>query len=151
MGSREPSVRVFRSSLGWRAFWQMLGLVSVGLSMVIGLLTPLDGYLRVLQVALLVVAIGLCAWLVWGTYYRIENGTLTVRRLFLRKRIPLGDIRAVRRRPYPIWHGSPGDRDYALGTWAIEVELSGCQVLVSPRDEEGFLAALDRGVESPGA
>jgi len=68
-----------------------------------------------------------------------------------RKRIALLDIRAVRRRRYSFWRVSPGDLDYALGTNAIEIELSGCRVLVSPRDEEDFLAALGWSVERPGA
>ena len=141
---------MFRSSLGRRAFWQILPFLLVGLSLALGLLDP-QGYLAVLQVAMLIVAIGLSAGLVWGTYYRIENGTLTVRRLFFRKRIALRDMKAIRRPPYSFWRVSPGGLDYALGTKAIEIELSGCKVLVSPRGEEDFLAALGRPVERPGA
>lgn len=69
----------------------------------------------------------------------------------LPQQIPLCDIKAVRRRPYPVWHGWRGDRDDALGTNAIEIELAERQVLVSPRDEGGFLAALGRPIEHANA
>ena len=145
----DRSDRLFRSSLGTRAFCQLGVFVLVAFSMVLSLLSQAT-YLP-FQIALLVAAIGAIVSLVWSTHYRIENGTLTVRRLFFRKQIPLCDIKAVRRRPYPVWHGWRGDRDYALGTNAIEIELAERQVLVSPRDEGGFLAALGRPIEHANA
>lgn len=67
------------------------------------------------------------------------------------QRIPLSEIEGVRRRAYrDTWADHPMPEDLALGTDVIEIRSRNRpRLLVSPRDEEGFLAAIGRTARSP--
>ena len=101
----------------------------------------------VVATALLILAVAGPVWLLAGTTYRICNGTLTVSSIFRRKHIDLADITAVKPWPrwsYPIEYGE----DFALSSKRILIKHAESRIFVSPRDEENFLAALGRQIDT---
>ena len=98
--------------------------------------------------AVLTLSIAVPVWLVVGTTYRIRNGTLTVSSLFRRKRIDLAHVRAVK--PWPRWsHPVEYGEDFALSSKRILIAYAeSSRIFVSPRDEEDFLAAFGRRIDT---
>ena len=143
----EPG-RVFRSAIGWPACGQVLG-CSLGAAAMILLLTtqPTHGQTALL-VAVLIPSVAMPVWLLAGTTYRIRNGTLTVSKLFRRKRIDLADITAVK--PWPRWsHPVVFREDFALSSKRILIAYAeSSRIFVSPRDEENFLAAFGQRIDT---
>ena len=134
---------VYRTALGRRAFWRMppYGLIAVALALPSGF-----------EVFRLIAATALIGWVVWlfaGTTYRIVGGTLTVTAPLRHRRIALDEIVYVKRHSDASFGGTGWDiGDYALGTDVVEIRYDvGSCVIVSPRDEAGFLAELGVHVE----
>lgn len=134
---------VYRTVLGRRAFWkvQPYALIAVALALPSGF-----------EVFRLIAATVLVGWVVWlfaGTTYRIRGGTLTVAAPFRSRRIALDEIVYVKRHSDASFGGTGWDiGDYALGTDVVEIRYDvGSCVIVSPRDEAGFLAELGVHVE----
>lgn len=87
--------------------------------------------------ALLALGAGLPLWLLCATHYRVQGGTLRVRSGPFRWNIPLSAITRVT--PTRSVLSSP-----ALSLDRLRIEYGpGRAVLVSPRDREGFLRALE--------
>lgn len=85
------------------------------------------------------VAVGLPAWLIVSTVYRIGGGVLTIRSGPFRWRIRLADIQSVQ--PSRSLLSSP-----ALSLRRLEIRYGGGRrILVSPTDPERFLQALKAG------
>ena len=80
--------------------------------------------------------------------YSIVGETLVIRHPLETRRIPLAAIVSVRRRAYrEIWATHQPSNDFALGTNFLEIQYDGdSRVLVSPRDEDGFLAAIGQRI-----
>ncbi len=159
---RDPSGRteVYRTALGRRAAWRILPLALLGV--VIALSAALRGTLSTLDLATLIWVAAMVVWPVVGTTYRVGGGKLVVATAFRRNRIALdeiaeirkvsiasGEILDIRRQPRRTLGWNPwtwsdyGKGDYALGTDVIEIITPSSRFLLSPRDEKGFLAALD--------
>ena len=82
----------------------------------------------------------------WYPRYVIVGETLVIHRGTKKRRIRLASIVSVRRRTCPEILDLPSD-DFALGKNILEIRYNGdSKVLVSPRDEEAFLAAIDHAV-----
>ncbi|MCY3623028.1 MAG: PH domain-containing protein [Gammaproteobacteria bacterium] len=97
--------------------------------------------------AVLILAVAMPIWLLAGTTYRFRNGTLTVSKLFRRKHIDLADITAIK--PWPRWSYPIEDgEDFALSSKRILIKHAEFRIFVSPRDEENFLAALGRQIDT---
>jgi len=78
----------------------------------------------------------------WYPRYVIVDGTLVIHRGTEKRRIRLASIGSVKRRTCPEILDLPSD-DFALGTSILEIRYNGdSKVLVSPRDEDAFLAAI---------
>ena len=138
----EPA-RVFRSAIGWPACGQMLGCSLNAAAMILLLTMATSSTYSAVATALLVLSVAMPVWLLAGTTYRIRNGTLTVSKLFRRKRIDLADITAVK--PWPRWSYPVGFReDFALSSKRLLIAHAESRIFVSPADEENFLAALGR-------
>jgi membrane protein YdbS with pleckstrin-like domain len=79
------------------------------------------------------------SWLFASTDYRVAGGLLTIRSGPLRWRIPVGDIESVTATRNPL--SSP-----ALSLDRLQIRYrsaaSESDILVSPKDKEGFIAAL---------
>ena len=84
-------------------------------------------------------------WPVWNTRYRVSEDCLTIRCLFLSWRIPLAQIQKV----------SPSNNSVAspalsLNRLKIDYQQDGVKkfVLVSPRHQDKFCAALKQSLSS---
>lgn len=90
-------------------------------------------------------AVGLPLWLLFSTDYEIEGPVLRVRCGPFRWSIPLSEIEHVA--PSRSWLSSP-----ALSLDRLEIRrTNGKRILVSPRDREGFLAAIGHADRAPSA
>lgn len=92
--------------------------------------------------ATLALGAGLPLWIVASTGYRIEGAELLVRSGPLRWRIPVQDIQRIE--PSRSWLSSP-----ALSLDRLRIHHGRAtgrmrQLLVSPRDRQGFVQALQR-------
>lgn len=77
-------------------------------------------------------------WIIFGTSYRIEGGTLRIRSGPIRWNIPVNSITAVG--PSRSWLAGP-----ALSLDRLEISHgAGARIMVSPEDQAGFIAALRR-------
>ncbi|QQD17251.1 PH domain-containing protein [Spongiibacter nanhainus] len=95
-----------------------------------GELSPLAGLFLALVAALPV-------WLLFSTFYEVKGNLLVVRAGLLCWKIKLAEIRSVR--ASRSWLSSP-----ALSLNRLEVTYgNNRRLLVSPRDVEGFLKAID--------
>lgn len=134
----------FRSAIGKRAVTRLLaplGAVVVGLSLLLS-----GGRIgKVVGAILLAASLAFEIWIAYRyARYIIVDETLVIRRAFEQRRIRLAAIVSVRRRAYPeIWATHRPSDDFALGTDMLEIQYDGeSRVLVSPRDENAFLAAI---------
>ncbi len=88
--------------------------------------------------AILALSAMLSWWLWSSTGYEIEDGELRVRCWVLRRRVPVGEIRRVRRTRNV-------KASCALAVERLEITLrDGSTFFVSPADEGGFVAELKR-------
>jgi hypothetical protein len=86
----------------------------------------------------LLVLIPVNAFLVWmfrATDYRIAGDTLLIRSAIFRWKVPVADIQSVTPTRNPL--SSP-----ALSLDRLEIKHSRGEVLVSPKDKQGFISAL---------
>lgn len=138
---------VFLSSFGRRGVYF---LAAVDAFLVATALVALDlfevaGVLEIVLIGtlLLQAALGVAGWIHhrYGRYF-VRDGTLTVRRQWHARRIPLASIRGVRRPDRTrIWIDGPDD--FALGDNVIEIRHGeSARAFVSPRHERRFLAAI---------
>ena len=139
----------FRSAWGRRAVFR---LTPLALACLCGTMLLVRGGLAVGGVALAAAACAVAVWMLRGTRYRLNGGTLTIVAVPGRRReVPVSAIETMRRRPYATTWGTdapPLQEDFALGTDVVEIRLSdGARLFVSPRDERAFLAAIDRPAE----
>ena len=138
-GVDEPQQRIHRSALGRGAFWRTAPLAAGAFVLMHPEPAPW-GWAG--SVAIIAGVAALAAWFLLGTTYRVECGALILRQLCRRVDIPVRRITAVRPRTAAsprrgsMWH------NYSLGTALIEIDDAGSTILVSPRDETGFLAEL---------
>ena len=86
------------------------------------------------------------AWLMTGVRYAVVDDNLVLKRLWRRRVIPLADILGVKRVGYRDTWKDPMPDDFALGTDVLLIEIEGADrpVIVSPRDEDEFIAAIGR-------
>ena len=118
-----------------------LGAVVVGL----GLLLSGGGIAKVVGAILLAASLAFEIWIAYRyARYIIVDETLVLHRAFEQRRIRLAAIVSVRRRAYPeIWATHRPLDDFTLGTDMLEIQYDGeSRALVSPRDEDAFLAAI---------
>ena len=92
------------------------------------------GALIALAIALL--GIGLPVWLLLSTHYTVTQDSLVVRSGPVKKVIAISDIRSVM--PSRDARSSP-----ALSLSRLRIEHTKGAVLISPKDMDGFLAALE--------
>lgn len=134
----------FRSAIGKRAVTRLLaplGAVAVGL----GLLLSGGGIGKAVGAILLAASLAFEIWIAYRyARYILVDETLVIHRAFEQRRIRLAAIVSVRKRAYPeIWATHRPSDDFALGTDMLEIQYDGdSRVLVSPRDEDAFLAAI---------
>ncbi len=94
---------------------------------------PLFGVLSVLCI--------LVPWVLFGTFYVVEGGTLIVRSGPFRWRIKISDIRRVRPSRSPL--SSP-----ALSLDRLRIEYGESRhILLSPPDQKAFSKALGRAID----
>ncbi|HJT18804.1 MAG TPA: PH domain-containing protein [Thermoanaerobaculia bacterium] len=74
-------------------------------------------------------------WTFGSTYYVIDGGTLTIRSMGLRWRVPIRDIRSIT--PTRSVASSP-----ALSLDRLRIDYGTKAILVSPEDRNRFIAAL---------
>lgn len=127
---------VFRSAVDW---W-FYAVVAVSAAVVVRACFPLLQSDQVgpmlLASATALVAVGLPVWLLVSTCYRVNAGTLEVRSGPFRWTIALNEIAEVRSSRSAL--SSP-----ALSLDRLEVRYGGGRrILLSPRDRQGFLAAI---------
>lgn len=144
---------VFPSTFGKRG---VFFLAAVDAFLVATALLALDlfevpGLLEVLLVGTLLLhaALGVAGWIHhrYGRYV-VAGGTLTIRRQWHTRRIPLASITGVRR-PARTGIRIDGPDDFALGNNLVEIRYGErSRAFVSPRDEGRFVAAIgQRGLE----
>ena len=133
----------FRSAIGKRAVSRLLiplPAVLVGLGLLSG-----GGIVAAFGAILLAAALAFEIWIAYRyVRYFIVDETLVIHRAIETRRIRLAAIDSVRRRAYAeIWATHRPSDDFALGTNMLEIQYDGdSRVLVSPRNEESFLAAI---------
>ena len=81
----------------------------------------------------------LALWALIDTGYRVAGKSLHLRMGPLRKRIALASITGVRT------EGPKLGTHFGLGWDLIQIDYAGGSVAVSPRDPDGFLAAIGQG------
>ena len=134
----------FRSAIGKRAVTRLLaplGAAVVGL----GLLLSDGGIGKAVGAILLAASLAFEIWIAYRyARYIIVDETLVIHRAIEKRRIPLGSIDSVAKRAYAeIWATHRPEDDFALGTDMLEIRYDGdSRVLVSPLDENAFLAAI---------
>lgn len=82
-------------------------------------------------------------WMAFGTRYVVEDGVLDVRMGPFRQRTRLCDVTAVQRGP------RRRARTFGLGSDFVGVQHGEGAVNLSPRDVDGFVAALRDGADIP--
>ena len=159
---RDPPGRtdIYWSSLGRRAVRKVVPLVVLVAFMAFQVAMWPETW--TVQLVLLILPLVMAVWQVAGTTYRVRGGELILTKMFRWHRIALDEIAEIRRvsveskeivdfRRQPrrtlgwnprIW-SDYGRGDYALGTDVIEIITPSSRFILSPRDEKGFLAALD--------
>ena len=143
VGADASKVASFRSALGKRAVTRLL--VPVGPVMVGAGLLSGGGIAAAFGAVLVAAALVYTIWIAYRyARYIIVNDTLVIHHAIETRRIPLDSIDSVRPRAYSeIWATHRPLDDFALGTNMLEIQYDGdSRVLVSPRDEGAFLAAI---------
>ena len=84
---------------------------------------------------LLLAAPALIVWTLTSTSYDVTDTTLRVRSAFIRRSVPLSSIRSVRTTRSVL--SAP-----ALSLYRLEVQHASGRVVVSPRDQAGFVKAI---------
>ena len=129
----------FRSAVGAWYYLLVLGLPAVIFIYAVTAVGVPNTATLVIILVLAVLSFGLPFWLLFGTYYEIDSGSLRIRSGPFRWEIPLEEIRSVTASRSAI--SSP-----ALSLNRLEIQYGQWQsVLVSPKDMEGFKRAL--GIE----
>ncbi len=148
----------FRSALGSRAWLYITGPALAGISGGLIWLSngPIDSIggttdsvhvtLASLGALLFCCAFAVVAWTLVGVWYAVVDGDLVLKRLWRRRVIPLADILEVKRVGYRGTWKDPMPDDFALGTSVFWIEVEGADrpLIVSPRDEDEFIAAIGR-------
>ena len=121
---------------------------SLGVAAMILLLTMEWTVVHTFGAAVLVLAVAMLVWLLVGTRYRVGDGDLIVSTLYRRRRVALTDITRVKRwephGQYPVEFRE----DFALSSKRILITHAESRIFVSPKDENGFLAALGRPIDT---
>ncbi|MCY3623616.1 MAG: PH domain-containing protein [Gammaproteobacteria bacterium] len=137
----------FRSAIGKRAVTRLL--VPIGPALLGPALLWAGGIKAAVGAMLLSAALAFEIWIVYRyARYFIVGETLVICRAFEKRRIHLDAIVSVRRRAYrEIWATHRPSDDFALGTNFLEIQYNGdSRVMVSPRDEDAFVAAIGQPV-----
>lgn len=147
----------FRSALGDRTWLYIAGPTLAGISGGLlwvghGLIASVGGTTDVhvavasMGALLFCCAVALVVWTLVGVWYAVVDGKLVLKRLWRRRVVPLADIRGVKRVAYRGTWKDPMPDDFALGTNVLRIEIEGTDrpVIVSPRDEDEFIAAIGR-------
>ena len=83
-------------------------------------------------------------YLMLSTNYRVEDGVLHVRMGPFRRRVDIASIKSV-----TDYGRSPG-RVYGLGSHIVGIAYEGGSVDITPKDVDGFLAAIGFSFGTPG-
>ena len=143
VGAAALKVLSFRSAIGKRAVTRLLAPLPAAL-VGLGLLSG-EGVVAAFGAMLLAAALAFDIWIVYRCVrYFIVDETLVIHRAIETRRIRLDAIDRVRRRAYSeIWATHRPSDDFALGTDMLEIQYDDdSKVLVSPRNEDAFLAAI---------
>ena len=157
-GPQTQAVR-FRSALGSRAWLYITGPALAGISGGLiwvnnALIASVGGTaggvhhvaMASLGALLFCFAFAVVVWTLVGVWYAVVDGDLVLKRLWRRRVIPLTDILEVKRVGYRGTWKDPMPDDFALGTSVLWIEIEGADrpLIVSPRDEDEFVAAIGR-------
>ena len=131
--------RVFRSKVDW---WirLLLGLAIAGMFVACGavILEGADPIATTVTILACVAGLALFVWVLVGTAYTIDRGTLIVRAGPMRWKIPIDQITAVEATRSPL--SSP-----ALSLDRLRIHYGGRRrIMISPADKAGFLKAIGR-------
>jgi len=130
----------YRSAVDWWFYVVVFGVAIATIPTMVPLFASGQPVHVLTAVFILLVACVLPLWLLASTYYRIEASALIVRSGPFRWTVPLDEIRSVR--PSRSLWSSP-----ALSLDRIQIDYGrGRSLLVSPRDRDGFLAAIQRRI-----
>lgn len=128
----------YRSAVDWWFYVVVFGVAIATIPTMVPLFASGQPIQVLIAVFTLLLACGLPLWLLASTYYRIDASALIVRSGPFRWTVPLSEIRSVR--PSRSLLSSP-----ALSLDRIRIDYGrGRSLMVSPRDREGFLAAIQR-------
>ena len=91
-------------------------------------------------------AVAIVVWTLVGVWYAVVDGNLVLKRPWRRRVVSLADVVSVKRLAYRNQWKEPIADAFALGTNVLWIEIEGADrpVTVSPRDEDGFMAAIGR-------
>lgn len=125
----------------WLIVLGVLATVMVVLFLLPLALSSMTWTIRLPLLGLLSILCILLPWVLFGTYYVVEGGTLRVRSGPFRWQIRISDIRTVRSSRSPL--SAP-----ALSLDRLRIEYGEtCHILVSPQHQEAFMKALGRAVD----
>ena len=127
---------VFRTAVDWWFYGFVFVLPVLELVFIFGFV-PVDSIaLKLAIIAVLGLAAAYPIWLLFSTYYSVEDGLLRIRAGNFHWQIPLKDITSVQDSSSLI--SSP-----ALSLERLDIRYGdGKSILVSPADQDGFLAAI---------
>jgi len=131
---------IYRSAVDWWFYAVVFGVAAATIPTMVPLFA--SGRLTHVLIALFVLltACMLPLWLLASTYYRIDASALMVRSGPFRWTVPLNEIRSVQ--PSRSVMSSP-----ALSLDRIRIDYGdGRVLLVSPKDREAFLAAIEQRI-----
>ncbi len=95
-----------------------------------------SGWVTVLVQALSVAMVAFTVYLMFSTKYRVLDGVLHLRMGPINRRIAIESISAISD------YGTTRGRVYGLGTNIVGIVYEGGSVNVTPKDIDGFLAAI---------
>jgi membrane protein YdbS with pleckstrin-like domain len=135
-------MKVFRSKIDW---WVRLVLITAVLTeiVVIWMIASesRDPVATTVVILVCILAIMLFAWVMFGTTYKVDRGTLRIRSGPFRWKVPIDQIHAVEATRSPL--SSP-----ALSMDRIRIHYGeNRRVMVSPADKAGFLQAIGQELE----
>ena len=123
---------VFRTSIGW-PFVLVWALFFLNLLIVAQFAT---GGVSVALPWLFAAGVIIVAYLLLSTKYRVEDGILYVRTGPFKRSVAIDSITSITD------HGTPKGRLYGLGTDIIGIAYEGGSVNITPKDADGFMAAI---------
>lgn len=132
----------YRSAVDWWFYVVVFGVAAVTIPTIVPLFASGRPANVLIALFVLLTACALPLWLLASTYYRIDASALVVRSGPFRWTVPFSDIRNVQ--PSRSVLSSP-----ALSLDRIRIDYgAGRTLLVSPKDREAFLAAIERRVDA---